>query len=1359
MKSILFITTFFSSLFTFGQFGLPYELASPLDSPSEFCVADFDGDIDNDIVVTAFSDSRIVLYTQLTPGVFGAQQIITNSVINPNTIDFADLDGDLDKDLVAAGSGNGNIFLIRNNGNSWNAIVIHTGSVSATKVRCHDVDGDTDEDILFILANELWLIENNGNGFNTAQLVTVIPSPATELLIEDMDGDSDADVIIGTQSGDQIYLLTNDGFQVFNQSLISNTVNNLQFINVGDIDLDGDLDILSAANNDNQLSWFENLGAGNFGGEIVICTTPNAKYISISDIDNDLDMDVVAGAGPWNLCWVENIGGTTFSLLTPITAPNNITEALFIDLDGDSKGDFVFTQIDDQLLWVKNLNVGSFSSPIKLMTTVTFCRSFDLGDIDNDGDLDAVASSYELNQITLYNNVAIDSFERQILLATLPGVIAIKFCEVNDDSLIDIVCVSTTSGLYWLENLGGTFSAPQLISGATGGPEELECADLDNDGDEDLVVGYYNSDKIVWFERTGSAVFAPAQTITTQSDVIVNLRIGDINVDGYRDVFSVSYGDQKVAWYENLGNGTFGPQVDLSTFYSPVTGAIGDLDMDGDMDVIYASSNSILFFIENLGNGLFGPEQIINVAFSNYSDLFIKDINDDGVNDIVVTTNSFTFLLQKTSSLNYTVDTIPCYTGVTFFLDIEAVDLDLDGDLEIFLGGDALSLYSNPGFYMSQLNGSVFFDQNLNGIFDTGESGIPAVSLHSNPISDYTFTNQDGLFSMYFSDIIGNYQLGIDSIPYWSLVTDSLVYNFTINSTNQLYTNLFFGFAPDSLVNEITLDLTGSPTQCNDTLTFWITIENTGTSNPTGVIEVNLDPSITYIGSSFPEDSIIGQNIYWNYSNLPYFNDTLIVFQALAPDFNFMGDTLVSYLNVTIDSSGNLMGVFNSSHSDILTCAYDPNDKTGVPWGTGVEGLINSNTEYIDYTIRFQNTGNDTAQVIKIIDQLDVNLDFSSVQLLATSHSVYISVNQSGIIEFLFDNIMLPDSSVNQSMSHGFVKFRVPIIENTPIGTQIHNFASIFFDENPAVVTNTEVHTLYLCSQILAEINYPSVLCNVQEISLSINDNLNTTNYTWEVPGETLQDSNVFSWSPTTFGQYVLNVSASHPGCSADTTVFFEILPQLPPTYLDTIHICQGDSALIFNQYQYISSAHSDTLFSSLGCDSVLVQTLIVHEYFNLFLTSFNPDTICVESGLIPLPMVSPTGGYFAGQGVIDLNFNPQLAGVGLHTITYLFTDIYGCSDSDSTNVVVEECLSLFSQSENTVIVYPNPIDEIVYIESNLNIEKIQIFDMSNRIVLQREGNHNKGIHEFNISSLTSGIYMLWIATPNGFKIIKIKKN
>ena len=334
----------------------------------------------------------------------------------------------------------------------------------------------------------------------------------------------------------------------------------------------------------------------------------------------------------------------------------------------------------------------------------------------------------------------------------------------------------------------------------------------------------------------------------------------------------------------------------------------------------------------------------------------------------------------------------------------------------------------------------------------------------------------------------------------------------------------------------------------------------------------------------------------------------------------------------------------------------------------------------------------------------------------------------------------------------------MPIIENTPIGTQIHNFASIFFDQNPAVVTNTEVHTLYLCSQILAEINYPSVLCTVQEINLSINDNLNTTNYTWEIPGETLQDSNVFSWVPATFGQFVLNVSASHPGCSADTTVFFEILPQLPPTYLDTIHICQGDSALIFNQYHYISSSHSDTLFSSFGCDSVLVQTLIVHQYPNILLTSFDPDTICAESGLIPLPMVTPTGGYFTGQGVIDPNFDPQLAGVGLHTITYHFNDDYGCSDSDSTNIVVEECLSLFSLDENTVIVYPNPIDEIVYIESNLNIEKIHICDMSNRIVLQREGNHNSGIHEFSISTLTSGIYMLWITTPSGFKIIKIQK-
>lgn len=1358
MKSLLI--TFFTCL-SFGaqsQFELPYELASPLDSPDELCVADFDGDLDKDIVVSAFHDSRIVLYKQISTGEFGAQQIISTAITNPVTVDFADLDGDSDFDVVAAGLGK--IALITNNGSDWSSTILYTDATTSGLVRCHDLDSDLDEDIIFAKGNQLWWIENNGVSFNAAQLITVIPWIATELLVEDVDGDLDADILIGSLADDEIYLLTNNGLQVFSQTLITNTVNGLTYINVRDVDGDLDLDILTAAHIDNQLSWFENLGGGLFGSEIVIASPSDPTFIDITDIDGDSDMDVVATGGITNLCWVENLGGTTFNAgYTSITGPNYITEALYTDINNDSQKDFILVRENqDQLLWLENLNSGAFSPPVNIVTSVENCLSLDVGDVDNDGDIDVIASSYDLDELTLYKNVGIDSFERQVSLGTMIEARGIEFSEVNDDGLLDIVCISNTDGLFWLENLGGTYSTPQLISGASGEPRELSCEDLDNDGDDDIVVGYYSSDVIVWFERIGPGVFAPAQTITTQSNAINTLSVGDIDGDGYRDVFSVSYLDHKVAWYQNQGNGTFGPQIDLSTFPVPLAGAIGDLDMDGDIDVIYSNAYDKVYFIENLGNGVFDTDVQLFDTLA-YGRLSIYDVNDDGMNDIIASSSPVHWY-QNLGSMLFSLDTIPLNRGVSGFADIKPVDLDSDGDLELFLGGKALSFFSNSLFFNSQLNGCVFVDQNLNGLFDAGEAGIPNISLQSSPSSDYTISNQDGTFTLYFSDIIGNYQLGLDSIPSWSLVTDSLVYNFSVDSTDQVYANLCFGFAPDSTVHDVSIDLTGSPTQCDDTLSFWISISNTGTTNPSGVIEVNLDPSLTYLGSSFIEDSINGQNVYWNYSSLPYFSDTLINFQVLAPDFNSIGDTLESLLNVTIDSSGILMGVFNTSHSDILTCAYDPNDKVGVPWGVGSDGIIDINTEFLDYTIRFQNTGNDTADVVLISDQLDNNLDFSSMQLLSTSHSVQVTVSQSGEIVFLFDNIMLPDSNVNQPLSNGFVKFRISLLENLPAGTQIHNFAQIYFDNNPAVLTNTEVHTLLNsnCPQLLADIIYPSSYCPMEEVSAMVNDNSNTTSYLWEVPGEIIVDSTTFTWTPTSSGQFPMNVSASNQLCMSDTSVFFTVWAEQAPTYLDTLFICESDSTLIFGQYYNSNGSYFDTLSTINGCDSVIVQLLSVNSNPEVLLTSFPSDTICSQNGLVPLPAGSPSGGYYSGLGVAEPNFDPQQAGAGVHSISYHYEDANGCSDSVNTQITVDHCLSILSKNEKTLIVYPNPTNDILYINSDFQINGIKVFDLTNRLVLQKALSSSK-FNEINLGSLSPGIYSLTAVTEVGQIIVKIRKN
>ncbi|MEM1318733.1 MAG: T9SS type A sorting domain-containing protein [Bacteroidota bacterium] len=139
--------------------------------------------------------------------------------------------------------------------------------------------------------------------------------------------------------------------------------------------------------------------------------------------------------------------------------------------------------------------------------------------------------------------------------------------------------------------------------------------------------------------------------------------------------------------------------------------------------------------------------------------------------------------------------------------------------------------------------------------------------------------------------------------------------------------------------------------------------------------------------------------------------------------------------------------------------SYDPNDKQGFPTGSGPDHLIEANTD-LEYLIRFQNTGTDTAFRVVIKDTLSPWLDPASIQLGVASHPYRFELRKGGLLEFTFDNIMLPDSNVNLAASNGFIKFRIAQRLDNPIGTRIENQAAIFFDFNPPIFTNTTFHTI-----------------------------------------------------------------------------------------------------------------------------------------------------------------------------------------------------------------------------------------------------------------------------------------------------------
>ncbi|HRH39774.1 MAG TPA: hypothetical protein PK760_15595, partial [Flavobacteriales bacterium] len=221
------------------------------------------------------------------------------------------------------------------------------------------------------------------------------------------------------------------------------------------------------------------------------------------------------------------------------------------------------------------------------------------------------------------------------------------------------------------------------------------------------------------------------------------------------------------------------------------------------------------------------------------------------------------------------------------------------------------------------------------------------------------------------------------------------------------------------------------------------------------------DPTVTYISAS-PAPSIIGANtLTWNGTALGAFGERLIqVRMQVPPNVGLIGTVLNAA--VTLSTANTDADLLNNtaSTSVMITGSFDPNEKVAATSSRWSDALYYIDVDnWIDYTLRFQNTGTDTAFAVIVTDTLSSTLDPATIQWGAASHSCMRSLTGQGIVKFIFPNILLPDSNVNEPASHGFASFRIRPTQPLLPGTVIENTANIFFDFNPPVITEPSVLT------------------------------------------------------------------------------------------------------------------------------------------------------------------------------------------------------------------------------------------------------------------------------------------------------------
>jgi len=375
------------------------------------------------------------------------------------------------------------------------------------------------------------------------------------------------------------------------------------------------------------------------------------------------------------------------------------------------------------------------------------------------------------------------------------------------------------------------------------------------------------------------------------------------------------------------------------------------------------------------------------------------------------------------------------------------------GNYSVLITGDIgcssnypITIHDSCGY----ISGNVFWDMNNNNQLDNNEPPFTAGHINTTGNSVYEIQiSSNGFYSIWVGQ--GNYTTNF--IPDLSYYAVNPQYHLSqINNTNDLV-NFTVTPIPGNPDLQIFL-FPGTPARPGSDASYQLIAKNIGTDTLSGYLRFVLDNRVDFLSASPTADSFINDTLHWNFTDLTPL-ETLtfeIIVSVPAPPVVNMGDIL-SFSAVIYPVEGDMIPLDNyASLRQTVVASYDPNDK----WANHdtISPAQVSLGEFINYRIRFQNTGTDTAFNISVRNTLDINLDWNSLQMIYSSHDYTLSKRGGNALEWKFENILLPDSNVNEPLSHGVIFYRIKPKSTLVVDDSITNTAAIYFDFNEPVITN-----------------------------------------------------------------------------------------------------------------------------------------------------------------------------------------------------------------------------------------------------------------------------------------------------------------